>query len=316
MSEKGRKRVHHFEFPGESGNFSIELEEGCFSDIDSEELFRVGKIIAGFLYGLFLENREVRESTLNIFHSILKDNSIFIEDRDLNSLLRFSNQSFHNGDYRNSLFLSQLVLSRINQIIDKKIADNNRTIDKEIIHLQISTLNFIGYLFSKTNKNIEYGIKLAKIADILLNEFDENNEETISLRAAIHDTLGALYIQKEDWDKAINYLLSAQGYDQSLLKRGSVDEIGFRLTCSNLGYALVQKCKALIENSEGKLQISQIEEYLEKANRYFLMVQVDKPPPVPESHLQDLELLAAIRRMKQGQYISTQLRKELGKRLL
>lgn len=316
MGEKGKKRVHNFEFPGNTGDLSIELEEGCFADIDSEELYRIGSIISGFLYGLFLENREVRESTLNIFHSILKDNSIFIEDKDLNALLRFSNRTFHNGDYKNSLFLSQLVLSRINQVIDRKLANNDRMIDKEIIHLQISTLNFIGYLFSKTSRNLEYGLKLAKIANILLNEFDENNDETIALRAAIHDTLGALYIQKEDWDKAITYLLSAQDYDQSLLSRGSIDEIGFRLTCSNLGYAFVQKCRSLIENSEGKLQVPQIEEYLEKANRYFIMVQVDKPPPVPEKLLKDLELLSAIKRMKQGLALSAQVRKEIGKRLL
>jgi tetratricopeptide (TPR) repeat protein len=256
----------------------------------------------------------LRDNSLKIFHSILKDTSLFIEDKDLNSLLRFSNRAFHNGDYQNSLFLSQLVLSRINQVIDKKIANDDKTIDKEIIHLQISTLNFIGYLFAKTGRKIEYGLKLATIANTLLNEFDENDDETIALRAAIHDTLGALHIQKKNWDNAIRYLDSAQEYDRSLLSRGQVDEIGFRLTCSNLGYALVQKSRSMLKNSDKAPNIHKIGETLKRAKRYFMMVQVEKPPPVPEKMLKDLELLAAIRRMKKGLELCEKASRELQKR--
>jgi len=253
---------------------------------------------------------------LNIFHSILKDSSLFIEDKDLNALLRFSNRAFHNGDYQNSLFISELVLSRINQVIDKKIANNDKMIDKEIIHLQISTLNFIGYLFAKTGKNIDYGLKLTNIANTLLNEFDEKDGETIALRAAIYDTLGALHIKKKNWDEAIRYLISAQEYDQSLLARGEVDEIGFRLTCSNLGYAIVQKCRNLINNEQERLNVHEIEENLERARRYFMMVQVDKPPSVPENLLTDLELQAAVKRMKRGLGLCEEARRDLHRRLI
>jgi hypothetical protein len=316
MSGNDKKRFHRFEFPGHTGRFSISLTEQSFSDIDDEELYRLGSIICNFLYGLLLEKKEVRESSLNIFHSILKDSSLFIEDRDLNTLLRFSNRTFHNGDYQNSLFLSELVLARINQVIDKKIANNDKTIDKEIIHLQISTLNFIGYLFSKTGKNIDYGLKLANIANTLLNEFDENDGETIALRAAIYDTLGALQIKKESWDEAIHCLESAQEYDQYLLSRGEVDEIGFRLTCSNLGYAIVQKCRLLIDDSQTRINVHEIEENLERARRYFMMVPVDRAPAVPEKLLTDLELQAAVKRMKKGLELCEEAKRNLHRRLI
>jgi hypothetical protein len=316
MGGHDKKRHHQFEFPGHTGRISISLCDSCFSDIDDDELYTMGSIVTNFLYGLLLEKRDIRESSLNIFHSILKDSSLFIEDKDLNSLLRFSNRAFHNGDYQNSLFLSQLILSRINQAIDKKIANDDKMIDKEIIHLQISTLNFIGYLFAKTGKNIDYGLKLTTIANTLLNEFDENDDETIALRAAIYDTLGALHIQKRNWDDAIHYLESAQDYDRSLLSRGEVDEIGFRLTLSNLGYAIVQKCRTLIKDTEHKLDVRYIEENLQKAGHYFTMVQVDKHPVVPESLLTDLELLSAIKRMKRGLKLCNEAKRELQRRFI
>ena len=316
MGESPRQRYHHFNFPGHTGRISIALENSSFTDIEDEELYNIGNILTNFLYGLLLEKRDIRESSINVFQSILKDSSLLLEDKDLNALLRFSNRAFHNGDYQNSLFLSQLILSRINQVIDKKIANDDKTIDREIIHLQISTLNFIGYLFAKTGKNIDYGLKLTKIANTLLNEFNEQEDETIALRAAIYDTLGALHIHKKNWDEAIRFLESAQDYDQSLLTHGEVDEIGFRLTCSNLGYAIVQKCRSLIGDSEKKLNIHQIEKSLDKAARYFMMVQVEKSPPVPENLLTDLELHAAVKRMKEGLKLCDEAKRDLQRRLI
>lgn len=316
MGEPQRQRYHHFDFPGHTGRVSIALEDSSFADIEDEELFKIGNILANFLYGLLLEKRDIRESSLSVFHSMLKDSSLLLEDKDLNALLRFSNRAFHKGDYQNSLFLSQLILSRINQVIDKKIANDDKTIDKEIIHLQISTLNFIGYLFAKTGKNIDYGLKLTKIANTLLNEFNEKEDETIALRAAIYDTLGSLHIQKENWDEAIRFLELAQDYDQSLLARGEVDEIGFRLTCSNLGYAIVQKCRSMISDSRQKLNIPHIEKSLDKARHYFMMVQVEKPPPVPENFLTDLELHAAVKRMKEGLKLCDEAKRELQRRFI
>lgn len=316
MGGYARQRYHHFDFPGHTGRVSIGLEDSSFADIEDEELFKIGNILANFLYGLLLEKRDIRESSLSVFHSMLKDSSLLLEDKDLNALLRFSNRAFHKGDYQNSLFLSQLILSRINQVIDKKIANDDKTIDKEIIHLQISTLNFIGYLFAKTGKNIDYGLKLTKIANTLLNEFNEKEDETIALRAAIYDTLGSLHIQKENWDEAIRFLELAQDYDQSLLARGEVDEIGFRLTCSNLGYAIVQKCLSMISDSRKKLNIPHIEKSLDKARHYFMMVQVEKPPPVPENFLTDLELHAAVKRMKEGLKLCDEAKRELQRRFI
>jgi hypothetical protein len=311
-----RQRHHHFDFPGHTGRVSIALEDSSFADIEDEELFKIGNILTNFLYGLLLEKRDIRESSISVFHSMLKDSSLLLEDKDLNALLRFSNRAFHNGDYQNSLFLSQLILSRINQVIDKKIANDDKTIDKEIIHLQISTLNFIGYLFAKTGKNIDYGLKLTKIANTLLNEFNEKEDETIALRAAIYDTLGSLHIHKENWDEAIRFLESAQDYDQSLLSRGEADEIGFRLTCSNLGYAIVQKCRSMIRDSGQKLNVHHIEKSLDKARHYFMMVQVEKLPPVPENLLTDLELHAAVKRMKEGLKLCDEAKRELQRRLI
>jgi tetratricopeptide (TPR) repeat protein len=316
MHGKERNRTHHFEFPGNSGHLSVELGAGCFSDVDSDELYRVGKILSGFLYGLLLEKAEDRRSSINLFHTILKDTSLTIEDKDLHDLLRASNRAFRGGDYQNSLFLSKLLLTRINQIIDKRLANNERRIEKEIIKLQISTLNFIGYLFSKMGKNIDYGIKLATIARSLLKEFDDSREDIISMNAAVYDTLGALYIHKGKFDKAIGYLLKAYELDRTLLSMGQVDEIGIRLTCSNLGYALTEKCRLTMENGRETLNIHQIEGDLEKAERYFNMVQVDKPPVVPDNLLKDLELLAAVRRMKEGLVLCGKVKKDLQKRLL
>jgi len=295
---------------------TIHLTDNCFSDIDNDEIYSVGKILSSFLYGIFLEKKEERQSSLNLFHTILKDTSLFIEDKDINTLLGFSNRAFQNGDYQNSLFLSQLILARINRIIDKKIENDDRTIDKEIIHLQISTLNFIGYLFAKTGTNVNYGIKLATIAKALLNEFDKTKDETVALRAAIYDTIGSLYIDKENWEKAIQYLLQAHEFDKSLLSREKVDTIGLRLTCSNLGYAMIRKCSARMEHNGEKLNIHEIEETLKKAEQYLMMVRVDKPPQVPDKLLKNLELLCAIRRMKEGLALCEKVKKELHRRLL
>ena len=295
---------------------SIHLTENCFSDIDNEEIYTAGRIISSFLYGLFLEKKEVRKSSLNLFHTIMKDTSLFIEDKDIKTLLGFSNRAFLNGDYQNSLFLSQLILAKINRIIDKKIENDDRTIDKEIIQLQISTLNFIGYLFAKTGNNIDYGIKLATIAKALLNEFDETRDEIIALRAAIYDTIGSLYIRKENWEKAIQYLLQAHEFDRSLLSREKIDTIGLRLTCSNLGYAMIRKCSSRLENNGEKLNIHEIEDTLKKAEQYLMMVRVDKPPQVPDNLLKNLELLSAIRRMKEGLSLCEKVKKELHRRFL
>lgn len=309
-------RSHYFELPGKTGAFSIELEKDCFPGIEEDELYNFGKMFSDFLYGLLIENPEMRDNYLNIFTSILKDIAIPIEDKDIDSLLRYSNLAFREGDYKNSLFLSKLILSRINQIIDDKIANNDRLIGKETIHLQISTLNFIGYLFSKIKKNVDYGLKLTNIANTLLNEFDEKNDETIALRAAILDTLGALYILKKDWDSAIKNLLAAHEYDRLLISHGQIDEISFRLTCSNLGYVLVQKCNCLVDDEIGNVNIQEIEENLKKSKDFFMMVQVDKAPAVPENHLKDLELLASIKRMKKGLSLHEEVRKKLQRRLI
>jgi tetratricopeptide (TPR) repeat protein len=316
MNQKNQTRSHHFEFPGNTGCLTLELLENSFPDIGSDELYRIGRILSDFVYGLMLEKQEDRESSINLFHTILKDTSLTIEDKDLHDLLRASNHAFRSGDYQNSLFLSKLLLTRINQIIDGRIAKGERKIEKEIIKLQISTLNFIGYLFSKTGKNVDYGIKLATIARSLLKEFDDSQPDILSMNAAVYDTLGALYIHKGKWDKAIGYLLKAYELDRNLLSRGQVDEIGIRLTCSNLGYALTERCRLQIENNGQGLNIHQLEGDLEKAQRYFNMVRVDKPPVVPDHLLKDLELMAAIRRMKNGLALCEKVRKELQKRLL
>ncbi|MBA7525072.1 hypothetical protein ES705_17219 [subsurface metagenome] len=316
MGEKEKSRRHFFEFPGKTGAFSIELQDGCFPDVDDDELYNIGRVISDFLSGILLESPDIRDNHLSIFKSVLNDAAISLEDKDVDALLQYSNKAFYNGDYNNSLFLSKLILARINTIIDKKIANNDRLVDKEIIHLQISTLNFIGYLFSKMKKNIDYGLKLTNIANTLLNEFDENSDETISLRSAILDTLGALYILKNDWDNAIKNLTSAHKYDRLLLSHGQIDEISYRLTCSNMGYALVQKCISSIDNETGSLNVHEIEENLSKAYRYFMMVQVDKSPVVPENHLKNRELIAAIKLMKKGLSIGEDVKKKLQQRLI
>ena len=210
-------RQHYFELPGKTGVLSLELKNECFPGLSDDQLYQFGKLLSDFLYGLLLENPEMRDNSLNIFQSILKDAAISIEGKDIDSLLKYSNRAFRNGDYQNSLFLSQLILSRINQIIDKKIENNDRLIDKDIIHLQISTLNFIGYLFSKLGENVDYGLKLTKIANTLLDEFDEDNDDTIALRTAILDTLGSLYIIKKDWKNAIISLNAAHECDRLLI---------------------------------------------------------------------------------------------------
>jgi tetratricopeptide (TPR) repeat protein len=311
---RGKKREHRFEFPGRTGHLCIKLEEKCFNDVDSGELYRIGKLISSFMYGLLLEDGEERQSSLNLFHTILKDTSFSIEDKELGDLLRTSSRTFKNGDYLNALFISKLVLSRINLIIDEKLAHNDRKIDREIIKLQISTLNFIGYLLSKIDVNVSYGVKLATIARTLLKEFDESKVEIMSMKSAVCDTLGALYIRKKNWDKAIGYLSKAHEYDRSLIAKGHVDEIGIRLTCSNLGYALVQKCGTLMNGTNQNLH--EIESALEEAMRYFNQVRVDKPPAVPDSMLKDLELQAAMKRMKGGVSLCEQMKKELQRRLL
>jgi hypothetical protein len=316
MNEKENGRSHHFEFPADSGSLSVRLHEGYLPDVDDDELYNIGNLVSDLLYGFLLEKREMRENYLNIFQSVLKDVSLAVEDKDIPALLRHSNKAFHDGDYENSLFLSKLVLARINKIIDKKIANHDRTVDKEIIHLQVSTLNFIGYLFSKMKKNVEYGLKLTKIATSLLNEFNEENDETIQLRSAILDTLGALYILKKEWDNAIENLSSAHEHDLLLLAKGKTDEIGFRLTCSNLGYALVQKSNELIDVEGGSVNIDEIEENLRKAKNLFMMVEVDIPPAVPEKQLKELELQAALKRMKKGLSLCEEVRKKLQKRLI
>ena len=316
MEKAKGSRSHEFEFPGETGRFSIELDNSCFSDIEDDELYEVGKILSRFLYGFLIENRETRGSYINTFHSILRDITIFIEDKDLSSLLRFSNRKFKNGDYENSLFLSKLVLSKINNVIDEKIASNHLTIDKDIIQLQISTLNFLGYLYSKLGRNIEHGLKLTNLANTLLNEFDPEKKDTVALKSAIHDTLGVLYIAKEDWDSAVKNLTLAHEYDKKLSSLGQTDEIGFRLTYSNLGYSIVRRCEQMLEKGRKKLNFHEIEKDLEKAKRFLMKVKVDRQPAVPERLLKDRELTAALKRMKEGITLLNEVKRKLQKRLI
>jgi len=316
MEEKKSSRRHFFVFPGKTGGFSIELENGCFPDIEYDELYSIGKVINDFLVSILLENCEMRENYVTVFQSVLKDAALSVEDKDLDSLLKYSNRAFRKGDYHTSLFLSKLILARLNAVIDKKIENNDRLIDKEIIHLQISTLNFIGYLFSKLNTNIDYGLKLTTIADKLLNEFDENSNETISMRSAIFDTLGCLYIQKNEFGLAITSLTKAHECDRQLLAHDQLDEISYRLTCSNLGYALAQHCLHQLNDEQHTPNIQEIEDNLKKASTFFMMVRVDKSPVVPEKHLKDLELAAAIKRMKNGLAVCDEVKKKLQQRFI
>ena len=94
MGESEKQRYHHFDFPGHTGRISITLENSSFADIEDDELYNIGNILTNFLYGLLLEKRDIRESSLNVFQSILKDSSLLLEDKDLNALLRFSNRAF------------------------------------------------------------------------------------------------------------------------------------------------------------------------------------------------------------------------------
>lgn len=316
MEKKKGSRSHHFEFPSATGRLSIELNNSSFSDIEDDELYKVGKILSSFLYGFLIENREVRGSYLNTFHSVLRDITIFIEDRDLTSLLRFSSSKFKNGDYENSLFLSKLVLARINKVIDDKIAKNHLTIDKDIILLQVSTLNFIGYLYSKLGRNIDHGLKLTSLANTLLNEFDQEKKDTIALKSAIHDTIGTLYIFKENWNSAVDNLSTAYEYDKKLMALGHTDEIGIRLTYSNLGYAIVRRCDSMLDSGKKKLNFHEIENELERAKQYLMKVKVDIEPVVPERLLKDRELAAALKRMNDGFSLLSDVKRKLQKRLI
>jgi hypothetical protein len=47
-----------------------------------------------------------------------------------------------------------------------------------------------------------------------------------------------------------------------------------------------------------------------------MMVRVDKSPVVPEKHLKDLELAAAIKRMKQGLAVCDEVKKKLHQRFI
>jgi hypothetical protein len=302
--------------PGTTGSLTIKLKNGSFPDIDDDELYRIGKVLGDFLSGLIVESHDMRDNYLNIFQSILKDMEISIEDKSMDVLIRYSKVAFQNGDYRVSLFLSKLILARINAIIDSKIANNDRLIDKEIIHLQISTLNFIGYLFAKIGENIDYGLKLTTLANALLDEFEDKSDEIISLRSAVLDTLGVLHIQKKDWENAIAHLIRAHEFDRLLLAHGKLDAISYRLTCSNLGYAIVQKCMVSLNTANGELNIHEIEDDLRQAQGYFMNVQVDKSPTVPENQLKDLELIFAIKRMKKGMSVYEEVKKQLQKRLI
>jgi len=316
MENSKEERLHQFEFPAKSGSIAIRITDGCFPDVSDEEICHLGRITRDFFYGLLLENKNIREHYRNIFHTILKDISISVSDKDLNALLRFAKRAFRQGDYENALFLSKLVLAHINKLIDNKIAHNEKFIDKEVLHLQISTLNFIGYIFSKQGKNIDYGLKLVQIAKVLLNEFDEKSEETLELKAAILDTEGALCILKKNWDQAIKVLTEAHQHDLDLLAREHIDPIGFRLTCTNLGYAIACRCNELVDREEERINIHEIEEELNRAKVYFMMVKVDKPPLVPEHQLKNLELICALKRMKQGSAICENVKSKLQKRLI
>ena len=314
MKDIDRKQI--FIFPGNTGDISLKIYDGSFPEITNDDLYKLGKIIRDFLYGLMIEDRDNRDNFINIFSTILKDSSLAIEDKDLEDLLKYSARLFQEGDFENSLFISKFILAKINNIIDEKIANNSKRIDKEIIKLQISTLNFISYLFSKLHRNIDYGLKLAQIAGKLLDGFNKNSQEIKSMRAAILDTIGALYIEKENWDKAIENLSIAHEYDRELLSMGQVDEIGFRITCSNLGYAIVNQCSLILDKENEKININEIETQLHNAEILFNMVKVDQTPPVPENRIKDLELLSAIKRTKEGKEIIKNLRIKIQRRFI
>ena len=74
--------------------------------------------------------------------------------------------------------------------------------------------------------------------------------------------------------------------------------------------------RALIKDADKKLDVRQIEENLQKAGQFFIMVQVDKHPVVPESLLTDLELLSAIKRMKRGLKLCEEAKRELQRRFI
>lgn len=314
MKEIERKQT--FIFPGNTGDISLNIYNGSFPEITNDDLYRLGKIVRDFLYGLMIEDSDNRNNFINIFTTILKDSSLAIEDKNLDNLLKYSARLFQEGDYENSLFISKYILARINSIIDEKIAHNSKRIDKEIIKIQISTLNFISYLFTKLHRNIDYGLKLAKIAGKLLDGFNNNSQEIKSMRAAILDTIGALYIEKEDWNRAVENLARAHDYDKELLSIGQVDEIGFRITCSNLGYAMVNYCASLLDKENEKININEIESKLHNAEVLFNMVKVDQAPPVPENRIKDLELLSAIKRTKEGAEIIKNLRIKIQRRFI
>ncbi len=314
------ERKHTFILPGNTGDITLSLHNGAFPELSNDELYRLGKIIRDFLYGLLLEDRDNRDNFINIFNTVLKDSLLTIEDKDLKSLLKYSVKLFNQGDYENSLFLGKYILARINKIIDEKIAQNSRKIDKEIIKLQISTLNFISYLFSKLHRNIDYGLKLSKIAYKLLEGFDSNKVEILTMKVAILDTMGALYIEKMDWKRAMDILYRAHELDKELLELGKVDAIGFRITCSNLGYAIVSYCESLLADAllekDKKYSIGDIESKLRESEFLFNMVKIDQSPPVPENRIKDLELLSAIKRTKKGLEKINRLRIEIQRRFI
>ncbi len=310
------ERKHTFILPGNTGDITLSLHDSAFPDLSNEELYKLGRVIRDFLYGLMLEDKDNRENFLNIFNTVIKDSLLTIEDKDLGSLLKYSVRLFKLGDYENSLFLGKYILAKINKIIDDKIAHNSKKIDKEIIKLQISTLNFISYLFAKLHRNIDYGLKLSRIASKLLEGFNNNMIEVLSMKAAILDTMGALYIEKREWEKAIEILTRAHEADKELLEHGRVDEIGFRVTCSNLGYAIVCYYEEMLNNESINYSIGEVESRLRESEFLFNMVKIDQSPQVPEHKIKDLELLAAIRRTKEGLKKIEKLRIKIQRRFI
>lgn len=297
MKKSRKSNKHTYHLPQNVGKLSINIKKGHFVNLTNNDLQRITSLFGNMLYGITTELPYIRRTILDFIEMSMEFLPIKVSNKSDKHLIDMAGAMFDKGDYVNSLFIYELVVSKI---LKNNKSDNIKQLfsylkdNKDKIFELIALLNSISYINSKLKCNLEESKEVSLyLFDYLSNNFNESDFEVISLKAAVSDTIGSIYLNEEKVEnikQALKFLQIANSYDNIILESDYYDPISFRLTLYKLGEAYLKLGESFFYNEKVTDYHADIHQYLNEAISCFEGIDILKKPVIQEEDFISYEL--------------------------
>jgi hypothetical protein len=292
---KKKKRKHTYYLPNKIGKLTLSVDKGHFLNFTNNDIQKMFSIVGSIVYGLMVDLPASRRLLMEFLEQGLELLPVKVETKNENMLMYIAGLLFRKGDYKNALYLYELILSKIlSETKDVKKYLNKIWGKQDKLFEIIGLLNSIAYINAKLKTNINESMDVSIfLFDYLSDKFPDDNLDVISLKAAVSDTIGAIYLSKdtdENLQKAIEYLKIAHKYDTVNLAANYADPVSIRLTVYKIGEAYLKLGENYFYNKNVSKYYDDIHNYLHEAIGYFESIDIIHEPEITDKDLICAEL--------------------------